>query len=518
MGNTMNALARRPMTANLEPYPAYKPSGVEWLGDLPVHWAVRRLRTVAAIINGATPSTSTPSYWNGEILWFTPEDLGRLTTRYIEGGARQITQEGYNSCGTSLAPAGSLAISTRAPIGHLGILRLAACVNQGCRLLVPNKAIHSTYLYYMLKTARCELETLGQGSTFMELSQGKLAGFTITVPPPSEQNAIARYLDYADRRIRRYISAKQKFISLLDEQRQAIVQRAVTRGLDSNVHMKPSGVEWLGDVPEHWEVATLKRVAELNPSKTEAQSSLAADTPVTFLPMACVGTDGTIDGEVLTASTVWSGFTYFRRNDVLVAKITPCFENGKGACLDSLPTEIGFGSTEFHVLRANSSVSSQFLYHTTNVVDFRRLGANAMTGAAGQQRVPLEFVANHPLAIPPLPEQKAIVAYLGKATADIDTAIARTRRQVDLLHEYRTRLIADVVTGKLDVEKAAAGLPDVDPVPTNETEPSINAVAETGREAIPALQAAAHQGEVPGIQRHEERGVRGGRRTNGRPI
>lgn len=241
---------------------------------------------------------------------------------------------------------------------------------------------------------------------------------------------------------------------------------------------KPSGVEWLGDVPEHWEVAALKRVAELNPSKTEAKSSLAADTPVTFLPMAQVGTDGAIDGQMLPASAVWTGFSYFRRNDVLVAKITPCFENGKGACLDSLPTEVGFGSTEFHVLRAKSSVSPQFLYHTTNLVDFRRLGANAMTGAAGQQRVPLEFVANHPLAVPPLPEQNAIVAHLGKALADIDTAIARARRQIEILHEYRIRLIADVVTGKLNVLETAAKLPSTNPAPPDEAEASINAEGE----------------------------------------
>ena len=332
-------LIQRGVTRVLCSYVPLKPSGVEWLGDVPAHWTVRRLRTVATIINGATPSTNTPSYWNGEISWLTPEDLGRLTTRYIEGGARQITKEGYNSCGTSLAPAGSLAISTRAPIGHLGILRSAACVNQGCRLLVPNQAIHSTYLYYMLKTARFELEALGQGSTFMELSQGKLSGFAVAVPPLPEQTTIIHYLDYADRRIRRYISAKQRLISLLEEQRQTIIHRTITRGLDPNVRLKPSGVLWMDHVPAHWEVATLKRVAELNPSKTEAKTSLAVDTPVTFLPMAHVGTEGSIDGEILSASAVWNGFTYFRQNDVLVAKITPCFENGKGACLDSLPTE-----------------------------------------------------------------------------------------------------------------------------------------------------------------------------------
>jgi hypothetical protein len=124
---------------------------------------------------------------------------------------------------------------------------------------------------------------------------------------------------------------------------------------------KDSGAAWLGKVPEHWEVRRLKYSVSLNPSKTELVTSLTSDTPMNFLPMERVGADGRIDArEIKAASSVWSGFTYFRRGDVLVAEITPCFENGKGPCRDSLPTEIGFGSTEFHVLRARSFIFAQF--------------------------------------------------------------------------------------------------------------------------------------------------------------
>ena len=151
---------------------------------------------------------------------------------------------------------------------------------------------------------------------------------------------------------------------------------------------KPSGVEWLGEVPAHWEVRQLKRIASLNPKKTESRAFLAADTPVTFLPMERVGTDGKIDEAIVPASVVWNGFTYFRRGDILVAKITPCFENGKGACLDSLSTEIGFGSTEFHVLRSGASTLPQFLYRLTTLKGFRHSGIEEMIGGAGQQRVP----------------------------------------------------------------------------------------------------------------------------------
>ena len=237
-----------------QPYPHYKPSNIPWLGNLPEHWDVRRLTAVAKIIGGATPPTNVPNYWEGPIHWLTPDDLGKLTARYIESGARRITQEGYDSCGATLAPAGSIAISTRAPIGHIGILLNPACVNQGCRLLSPNDNINSDFIYFCLESSKGQLGALGQGSTFTELSRKELGNFPIPLPPLPEQAAIVRYLDHVDRRIRRYVGAKGRLIALLEEEKQAVVNRAVTRGLDPNVPLKPSGVAWLGDVPAHWEV------------------------------------------------------------------------------------------------------------------------------------------------------------------------------------------------------------------------------------------------------------------------
>src|SRR5690606_23371637 len=141
-----------------EPYPAYKDSGVEWLGQVPAHWEVRRLGSVTQVLNGATPSSSMPEYWDGDIVWVTPDDLGKLKGRYIDDSSRRITHEGYNACGTRLAPAGSIVISIRAPIGHLGILRVAACANQGCRLLIPQSGTVNEYLYHVLVAARPSLE------------------------------------------------------------------------------------------------------------------------------------------------------------------------------------------------------------------------------------------------------------------------------------------------------------------------------------------------------------------------
>jgi len=214
---------------------------------------------------------------------------------------------------------------------------------------------------------------------------------------------------------------------------------------------RASGVEWLGDLPTHWEVRRIKWVADLNPSKTEERAYLAADTPVTFLPMEKVGTEGQIDtSEMVVSSHVWNGYTYFRRGDILVAKITPCFENGKGAYLNSLPTEVGFGSTEFHVLRAKSSINPQFLYLLTTDIAFRQCGTESMTGAAGQQRVSADFVANYQVPLPPLAEQRAITAFLDRETAKIDALVSKKERLIELLQEKRTALISHTVTKGLN--------------------------------------------------------------------
>ena len=220
------------VTRGLNPDAPLKPSGVKWLDDVPAHWEVRRLKTMARIVNGATPSTLTPEYWGGDITWLTPEDLGRLDTAYIEHGARSITQKGYDSCGTTIAPAGSLVISTRAPIGHIAILRRPACVNQGCRLIIPADVIQSGYLYYQLAVAKSEIASYGKGTTFMELSKADLASFRFACPPPAEQAAIVADLDQLTAKLDAAIAGARQSAALLDEYRAALIAAAVTGQVD----------------------------------------------------------------------------------------------------------------------------------------------------------------------------------------------------------------------------------------------------------------------------------------------
>ncbi|WP_276497906.1 restriction endonuclease subunit S [Pontibacter litorisediminis] len=212
---------------------------------------------------------------------------------------------------------------------------------------------------------------------------------------------------------------------------------------------KNSGVEWLGEVPEHWELKKLKYVANINPSKADVLAGVDDEQPVTFLPMEKVSENGTIDTEIKKPiKELVSGFTFFQKCDVIVAKITPCFENGKGAYLEKLDSPFGFGSTEFHVLRGHEEVVlNEFLYYVTKSNLFMELGEGAMTGAGGQKRVPTPFLQDYLLAYPSsLTEQKAIVDFVKSKTSQIDSLIQKKQQMIALLEEEKTAVINEAVT------------------------------------------------------------------------
>ena len=213
---------------------------------------------------------------------------------------------------------------------------------------------------------------------------------------------------------------------------------------------KPSGVEWLGDIPAHWEVNRLKYSTEVNPTASELRG-LSPDTEVSFVPMEAVYEYGGMDlSRTKPLSDVANGYTYFRNEDVVVAKITPCFENGKGSRAAELVSGVAFGTTELHVLRGAPSIDVQYLFYLTLGDAFRKLGEAEMYGAGGQKRVPVSFVTNLKHPIPPLPEQRAIAAFLDRETAKIDALVAKKERLIDLLQEKRTALISHAVTRGLD--------------------------------------------------------------------
>jgi type I restriction enzyme S subunit len=215
---------------------------------------------------------------------------------------------------------------------------------------------------------------------------------------------------------------------------------------------KDSGIEWLGEVPKHWDVKRLRRVVTMNPSKSEI-AHLDRDVEVSFLPMEAVGENGELDlTRTRPISEVENGYTYFRNGDVTYAKITPCFENGKGALMQKLEQGVGFGTTELTVVRAKSGHSDgAFIDWLFRSPEFRKNGEASMYGAGGQKRVPDDFVREFLTGIPPVTEQSAIAQFLVIETTKIDSLIAEQEKLIELLKERRSALISAAVTGKIDV-------------------------------------------------------------------
>lgn len=167
--------------------------------DLPDGWRWARLGDVCDIVNGSTPKTTVSDYWEGDICWVTPTDLSALDSSYIAGSARTLTEEGYESCSTKLVPAGSVILSSRAPIGHLGIATESLCTNQGCKALVPRDNIETRFLYYALRRSVDDLRAIGTGATFAEVNKRTLAEFAIAVAPLTEQQRITEMMATVER-------------------------------------------------------------------------------------------------------------------------------------------------------------------------------------------------------------------------------------------------------------------------------------------------------------------------------
>lgn len=212
------------VTKGLDPNVPMKDSGVEWIGQIPETWEVGRIKHYFKMVNGATPTSTISEFWDGEIIWITPADMN--DDGIIKTGKRNITNEGFQSCGTNLVPTGSIIISTRAPIGKINIAQNPLCTNQGCKSLVSRK--NNKYYYYYLISKKHILEFLGRGTTFLELSGFDLNNFNIPVPSSSEQQAIANYLDDKCAQIDAVIADKQAQLETLAAYKKSLIYEYVT--------------------------------------------------------------------------------------------------------------------------------------------------------------------------------------------------------------------------------------------------------------------------------------------------
>lgn len=438
-------------------YPVYRDTSLPWAANVPEDWQVLR----NGRLFGHRVETGFPDLPILEVSLRTGvrvRDMENLKRKQV-----MSQKENYKR-----AAKGDIAYNMmRMWQGAVGPAPVDGLVSPAYVVVKPYPEANSAYYSYLFRTDAYmrEVNKFSRGivADRNRLYWESFKQMPSLVPPRAEQDQIVAYLRAQDAHIARFIKAKRDLIALLTEQKQTIIEGAVTQGLDAATDKRDSGIDWIPHIPAHWETCKLKHVAVFNPSRSESIALRLSDASVSFLPMECITTDGELQSvESRRTSEVWEGYTYFRRNDVVMAKITPCFENGKGGLLDALPTEIGFGTTEFIVLRAaERRIRPAFLAKLLSLKTFRVLGADAMTGAAGQQRVPLGFVKNFGIALPPLDEQERILDALHTATAEQDTAIERIRSEIALIREYRDRLIADVVTGQVDVRGWQPGPEDV---------------------------------------------------------
>ena len=422
------------MTPTLQTYPAYKSSCVEWLGDVPAHWEVRRIKTLFRELDERSGNG------HGELL-----SLSRSKGLVPHGEASNRIASVDDLSNYKVCHPGALVMNRmQAWSGMFAVASQVGLISPDYCVFEAVDSCEVKYFEHLFKTplvvGQFAQKSKGVGSGFNRLYTDDFGSVPIAVPPLPEQAAIVRYLDYVDRRIRRYVTAKRRLIALLEEEKQAIVNRAVTRGLDPNVRLKPSGVEWLGDVPEHWEVWRLKSLAAIGTGGRDTINRKEDGLHPFFVRSQTVERIDTwsFDGEaVLTAG-----------DGVGVGKVFH-YINGK---FDYHQRVYKFSDFR-HIL-------GQFFFHYVRSTLCKEVFQGTAKSTVDSLRLPM--LQNFPVALPPPSEQRAIIEYLDNATAAIDAAIARARRQVELVQEYRTRLIADVVTGKLDVREAAAQLPEED--------------------------------------------------------
>ncbi|MRF60913.1 restriction endonuclease subunit S [Citrobacter portucalensis] len=225
------AVISHAVTKGLNPDVPMKDSGVEWLGTIPRNWNCVAIKNICKIVNGSTPKSSIEEYWDGDIDWFTPTDLSHKETIQINDSLRKITNSGFLSCGTTMVPANTVILSSRAPIGSLAITKKSACTNQGCKSLVTFSAQLSKYIYYSLLSFNSPLNNLGRGSTFLELSTDDLGGFKISLPN-DDLGEIIKYIDMTILKIDNLIEKQLQQIELLKERRTALISAAVTGKID----------------------------------------------------------------------------------------------------------------------------------------------------------------------------------------------------------------------------------------------------------------------------------------------
>lgn len=463
------------MTNGLRPYPEYKDAGSRWLDQIPAHWDIRAAkRLFAESGERARPDdiqlSATQSH--GVIPQAEFERLvGRKVVRILNhlDKRKHVERDDF-------------VISMRSFQGGLERAWARGAIRSSYVVLKPRRDVHVPYFAHLFKSnpyiqalrATCQFIRDGQDLTFANFCQVPLP-----VVPVNEQRAIADFLDASATRIRRFIRNRRRLIEVLNEQKQAIINRAVTRGLDESAPLKPSGTDWLGDIPEHWTARRMRNVAELRVSNVDKHTKPEEQT-VRLCNYTDVYKNATIRADMpfMTATATPAELKAFRLEvgDIIITKDSEDWQDiGVPALVEETAEDLVCG---YHlaILRPKPmSVTGPFLAYALRS---RSVVTQFSIAATGVTRYGLSHgaIKSITLPVPPLPEQERIVRHIDQATATLSHALRRAAREIELIQEYRTRLIADVVTGKLDVR----GFVPTEPMPADE--PTDEPIEEVGLE------------------------------------
>lgn len=435
----------------MEKYQQYVNSGFEWIGDIPVQWNNLRLRFVCEFRNGYTPSKANPEFWeDGTIPWYRMEDI-RDSGRKLEEAKQYVTKDAIK--GGGLFEAGSFILATTATIGEHAVLIVDSLANQRftnlkIRKSLSNRLLRDYFFYYLFVIDDyCKATT--KTSTFPAVSMELLKNCHVVFPLVQEQQAIVDYLDKKCSEIDNVISAQQKRIALLQELKQSVITHAVTKGLNPNVEMKDSGVEWIGKIPASWDVVHLKRILR---ERMQYGANEPAESDDTTYPRYIRITDITANGE-LRPETFKSlepskakdylldkGDVLFARSGATVGK-TFLFNADIKACYAG------------YLIKASCDkrrMLPEYLYYYTQSGAYE-CWKNSVFIQSTIQNIGADKYQMMYIPVPSKDEQKQIVEYTMRKSQMFDAAISKAQHQVELLQEYKQSLITEVVTGKRKV-------------------------------------------------------------------
>ena len=433
-----------------------KNSGIEWIGEIPKDWETISLKKIANFNKGLS-ITKADLIEDGICVVNYGQIHSKVNNgfRINEKMVRYINELYLNSNEKSKVQYGDIVFADTSEdydgIGNSVYIDSDRISFAGYHTVIMrvNDNIYSKYLSFLFLTDcwRSQLRSQATGIKVFSITQKMLKNALVIIPPLEKQQRIAEYLDKKCSKIDEIIAKQQTVIEKLKEYKLSMITEAVTKGLNPDVNMKDSGGEWIGEIPEHWEITKIKHKAILNP-KCDF-SNISYDTLITYTPMECIK-NGYYNNRTEILSKIPSSLTPFEEGDIVMAKVTPCFENGNIAIMNNLQSKVGLGSSELFVFRSKGILTKYLFYFLQNI-NFTRQACLTMTGAGGLKRVSSEFCKNCKLPLPPYIEQKQIADYLDSKCEKIDFTINKKQKLIDKLTEYKKSLIYEVVTGKKEV-------------------------------------------------------------------